>query len=58
MIELFRGRDAQYYWRVRANNNQVLCVSEGYTTKQAAINGVNAAKSVFGIVINIVDHTQ
>jgi len=43
-FEIFPGRDGQYYWRLKAPNGETLCVSEGYTTKQNAHNGVNACK--------------
>jgi uncharacterized protein YegP (UPF0339 family) len=43
-FEIFRGRDSQYYWRLKAPNGEILCFSEGYTTKQNAYNGVDACK--------------
>lgn len=42
MPELFQGRNGQYYWHVKAANGQILCHSEGYTTKVAAANGYRA----------------
>lgn len=43
-FEIFLGRNGQYYWRLKASNGEILCVSEGYTTKQNAYNGVEACK--------------
>lgn len=43
----FEIRDAvngQYYWRFVADNGQVLCTSETYTTKQNARNSVSVVK--------------
>jgi uncharacterized protein YegP (UPF0339 family) len=36
-IEVFKGQDDQWYWRVVHINGQKLLVSEGYTTKQSAV---------------------
>lgn len=30
-VEVFQGIDGQWYYRSKANNHQVLSVSEGYT---------------------------
>ena len=32
--------DSQFSWKLNAANGQTLCMSEGYTTKQNAINGI------------------
>jgi uncharacterized protein len=42
---IFQGTDRQWYFRLRAPNGQTLCHSEGYTTRQSALNGVNAVKA-------------
>lgn len=43
--ELFQSqKDNQYYWHLRAANNEIILQSEGYTTKQAAENGIDSAK--------------
>jgi|GEM_PF-337133 len=34
-----------YYFRLRENNGQLLVASEGYSSKAACLNGVNAVKS-------------
>ena len=36
--------DKGYWWRLRAENYEILCHSEMYTTKQAAQNGIAAVK--------------
>lgn len=43
-FEIFKGNNGQYYWRLKAPNGEILCWSEGYTTKQNAQNGVDACK--------------
>lgn len=35
-IELFRGQNRQWYWRIRARNGRVLASSEGYTRRASA----------------------
>ena len=42
---LFKGRDGQYYWNLKASNGEILCHSEGYTTKQNAKNGIEACRN-------------
>ena len=37
-IELFKGEDGQYYWRIKSTNGNTLATSEGYTTKQSALS--------------------
>ncbi len=41
---VFQGKDDQYYWNLKAKNGEILCQSEGYTTKQSAEGGVEACK--------------
>lgn len=36
--------DSQFYWKLNAANGQTLCMSEGYTTKQNAINGIESCR--------------
>jgi hypothetical protein len=41
---LFKGRDGHHYWNFKAPNGEILCHSEGYTSKQAAVNGIRSLK--------------
>ena len=41
---LFQGRDSQYYFNLRAANNQIILQSEGYASKQGAMNGIASVK--------------
>ena len=43
-FEVFGTQNGGYAWRLKAINGEILCHSEVYTIKQAAINGVNAVK--------------
>jgi len=41
-VEIFKGKDEQFYFRVVAPNNEILVVSEGYVTKQNCKNGIKS----------------
>lgn len=43
-FELFRGTNGNYYFRLKAENGEIIAHSEGYTTKQGAQNGIAAVK--------------
>lgn len=38
------GKDGQFYWNLKAGNGEVIGKSEGYTTKAAALNGIESTK--------------
>ena len=40
-IEVYRGKDGQWYVRLRASNGQVVNVTEGYTRKGSALRAAN-----------------
>lgn len=35
----------QYYYRLRSVNGEIILSGEGYTTKQACLNGIDSVKS-------------
>ena len=41
---IFTGRDGQYYWRLKAPNGEIIAQSEGYVSRQGAVNGIDACK--------------
>ena len=41
---LFQGRNNQYYFNLRSTNNQIVLQSEGYVSKQGALNGITSVK--------------
>lgn len=43
-FELFKGENGNYYFRLKAENGEIIARSEGYTTKQGAQNGIAAVK--------------
>jgi len=44
-FQLFKGKDNQWYFRLKAGNGEIICASEGYTTKQMCQKGIEALKS-------------
>lgn len=45
-FEIFKSRDYQYVWHLKADNGEILCYSETYTTKQSAEGGIAAVKRI------------
>jgi len=43
-FEIYYGNDSTYHWRLRAANGEIVCWSEGYNSKQGAINSANWVK--------------
>lgn len=43
-FELFQGADEQWYFHLKAANNQIILVSEGYTAKQNALKGIDSVR--------------
>ena len=43
-FEVFRGEDRQWYWRLRAANGEIQCVSEDYPTRSNARRGAKQAR--------------
>ncbi|MBZ0188446.1 MAG: YegP family protein [Candidatus Obscuribacterales bacterium] len=45
-FEIFVGTDEKYYFHLKAENGLIIAASQGYTTKQAAENGIEAIQRV------------
>lgn len=43
--EIFLGSNSQYYFRLKAENGQVILQSEGYVTKAGCTNGVESVRT-------------
>ncbi|NGF74395.1 YegP family protein [Fluviicola sp. SGL-29] len=41
---LFSGADNQFYFNLKAGNNEIILQSEGYTTKSNALNGIQSVQ--------------
>lgn len=44
-FEIYQGKDEKYYFRLKANNNEIILASEGYNSKSACQNGVASVKN-------------
>jgi amphi-Trp domain-containing protein len=44
-FELFQGANEQWYFRLKAPNGEVILASEGYASKQGALNGIEAVRN-------------
>jgi uncharacterized protein YegP (UPF0339 family) len=49
-IEVFQGKDNQWYWRLQSVNGQILLASEGYTRKEAAVEASSNLKNTMSNV--------
>jgi uncharacterized protein YegP (UPF0339 family) len=45
-FQTFKGKDNQWYFRLRAANGEIVCSSEGYTSKQSCEKGIQAIKKL------------
>lgn len=43
-FEIYKDSAGKYRFRLRAPNNKIVAIGEGYKTKAGCINGVNAVK--------------
>lgn len=43
-FELYKDRRGQFRFRLKASNGQVIATGEAYTTRRAALNGINSIK--------------
>ena len=41
---LFKASNGQFYFNLRAANNQIILQSEGYATKRGALKGIASVK--------------
>lgn len=40
-----QGKDDQFYWNLKADNGEIICQSQGYTTKQNAQKGIESVRA-------------
>ena len=43
-FEVFQGKNGDYYWRLKAANGEIVCGSEGYSSKSAAMDSIQWIK--------------
>jgi hypothetical protein len=46
-FQVFKGKNGEYYWRMRANNGQVVATGgEGYKAKASCLHGIELVKTL------------
>ncbi|PRB13710.1 YegP family protein [Microbacterium sp. MYb62] len=43
-FELYTDKAGEYRFRLKAGNGEVIAISEGYSSKSAALNGIDSVK--------------
>ncbi|WP_226531913.1 YegP family protein [Microbacterium paraoxydans] len=43
-FELYTDRSGEYRFRLKAGNGEVIATSEGYSSKSAALNGIDSVR--------------
>lgn len=56
VFEVYEDKAEKYRWRLKANNNEIVAVSEAYVYKQSAIKSANRVKQIASSA-TIVDKT-
>lgn len=52
-FELFKGTNGQYYFRLKAENGEIIAGSQGYMSKQGAENGIAAVRRCAPIAVTV-----
>ena len=47
-FELFKGKNLQWYFRLKSSNGQIVAQSEGYTRRGNALKGIAAVRKYAG----------
>ncbi len=42
---IFKGQDNKWYFNLKARNGEIVCASQGYTSKQGAKKGIRALRT-------------
>lgn len=43
-FEISTGNDGKFYWHFKGGNGEIVCHSQGYSTKDAAKDGIQSVK--------------
>ncbi|TGL63904.1 DUF1508 domain-containing protein [Leptospira ognonensis] len=44
-FEVYKDKAGEFRFRLKAGNGEVIATGEGYSSKQACLNGINSVKS-------------
>jgi uncharacterized protein YegP (UPF0339 family) len=56
-FEIFKSVDGYFYFRLKAENGEIVACSEGYTRKEKALEGINSIRRIAGEA-GVVDTTR
>ena len=45
-FQIYKDKAGEYRWRLRANNNEIVASSEGYTNKSNCQHGIDVIKKL------------
>ena len=43
-FEVYKGKNDNYYFRLKASNGEIIATGEGYTTKAGCLKGIESVK--------------
>ena len=43
-FEVYKGKGGEYRFRLKAGNGEIIATGEGYSSKQACLNGIESIK--------------
>ena len=43
-FELYTDKSGEYRFRLKSSNGEVIAISEGYSSKSAALNGIDSVR--------------
>lgn len=56
-FDIFEGSGGNWYWHLKANNNEIVAQSEGYSTKGSAEDAPDAVRvAVLDEIVGDADH--
>lgn len=45
-FEIFKGKDGQYYFHLKAGNGEIVCSGEGYSSLQNCQKGIQVIREI------------
>jgi len=42
--ELYKSKNGEWHFRLKAGNGEIIAISEGYKSKEGALNGIDSVK--------------
>lgn len=48
-FQVFKGKDNLFYFHLQAGNGEIICASQGYSSKQMCEKGIEAVKKTAAV---------